>query len=84
MASRQPIRIKFIGDVSFNNDYIQLIESGEKPFEAMHSILSDADFVVGNLECLASGTAQNEAKIPRIHTSLKALEALKDLNLGLV
>ncbi len=84
MASRQPIRIKFIGDVSFNNDYIQLLESGEKPFDAMRSILSDADLVVGNLECLAEGTAQNEAKFPRIHTSVKALEALKDLNLGLV
>ena len=84
MASRQPIRIKFIGDVSFNNNYIRLLESGGKPFKAMSSVLGDADLVVGNLECLAEGTAQNEAKIPRIHTSVKALDALKDLNLGLV
>lgn len=84
MASTQPIRIKFIGDVAFNNRYIQLLESGENPFEAVAPILQDADLVVGNLECLAEGTAQNEKKIPRIHTSVKALNALKNLNLGLV
>lgn len=84
MASRPPIRIKFIGDVSFNNNYIPLLESGGKPFEAMKSVLKDADLVVGNLECLAEGIAQNVKKVPRIHTSVKALEALKDLNLGLV
>ncbi len=84
MEGRQPIRIKFIGDVSFNNDYIPLLESGENPFSELKPILSDADLVVGNLECLAAGSAQNEAKIPRIHTTTKSLEALSYLNLGLV
>ena len=84
MASKQPVRIKFIGDVSFNDRYIPLLESGKNPFSAISPLLNDADLVVGNLECLAEGTAQNEAKIPRIHTSVKALDALKDLNLGLV
>jgi hypothetical protein len=84
MAGTQPIRIRFIGDVSFNDRYIPLLESGENPFSAIAPLLQDADLVVGNLECLAEGTAQNEAKIPRIHTSVRALEALKHLHLGLV
>ncbi len=84
MASSNSVRIKFIGDVSFNDRYIPLLESGANPFSAVSSLLYDADLVVGNLECLAEGKAQNEAKIPRIHTSDKALDALKFLNLGLV
>lgn len=83
MAGKQPIRIKFIGDVSFNNDYIPLLESGENPFKAVSPLLENADLVVGNLECLAEGIGQNEAKVPRIHTSKKALDALKHINLGL-
>lgn len=84
MAGMQPIRIKFIGDVSLNNKYVEVLESGENPFEAVTPLLEDADLVVGNLECLAEGVAQNEKKVPRIHTSVKALETLKNLNLGVV
>ena len=84
MANRKSIRIKFVGDVSFNNDYIPLLEAGNNPFKAMKPILNDADLVVGNLECLASGSGENELKIPRIKTTVKALAALKELNLGLV
>ena len=84
MQAKKPIRIKFIGDVSFNDRYLPLLESGENPFEAVLPLLQDADLIVGNLECLAEGAAQNEKKVPRIRTSARALEALKDLKLGLV
>jgi len=84
MQEKKSIRIKFIGDVSFNDRYIELLESDQNPFEAVSGLLKDADLVVGNLECLAEGKVQNEAKIPRIHTSVKALNALTYLNLGLV
>lgn len=84
MAARKPIRIRFVGDISFNNRYIDSLESGAEPFKQISPILEDADLVVGNLECLAEGTAQNEKKVPRIHTTVKALDALKDLDLGLV
>jgi len=84
MAGSQPIRIKFIGDVAFNNRYVSALESGENPFETVSPILHDADLVVGNLECLAEGTSQNQKKVPRIHTSVKALDALKNLHIGLV
>lgn len=84
MKERKPIRIKFIGDVSFNHRYVALLESGQNPFEAVEPLLQDADLVVGNLECLAQGTAQNKHKIPRIYTSARALRALQHLNLKLV
>ncbi len=84
MQGKKSIRIKFIGDVSFNDRYIELLESDPNPFGAIYPLLQDTDLVVGNLECLAEGTAQNEAKVPRIHTSVKALNALKHLNIGLV
>ncbi|MGB0918204.1 MAG: CapA family protein [Flavobacteriales bacterium] len=84
MQDRKPLRIRFVGDVSFNDRYIDLLESGENPFSEVSELLSDADLTVGNLECLAAGSVQNEKKVPRIHTSLKALSALKFLNLGLV
>ena len=84
MAARKPIRIRFVGDISFNDRYIELLESGAKPFEAISPVLKDADLTVGNLECLAEGSSENKKKVPRIKTSVKALDALKDLNLGLV
>jgi hypothetical protein len=84
MSKRNPIRIKFIGDVSFNNEYIPLLEAGNNPFSEVESQLCDTDLVVGNLECLCEGTGQNKKKIPRINTTDKALNALKYLNLGLV
>ena len=84
MAARKPIRIRFVGDISFNNRYVDLLESGAKPFKAISPLLQDADLTVGNLECLAEGTSKNGQKVPRIKTSVKALNALKDLNLGLV
>ncbi|MFM1876154.1 MAG: hypothetical protein RL266_1891 [Bacteroidota bacterium] len=84
MATEKAVRIRFVGDISFNNRYIDLLESGVDPFKQILPVLQDADLVVGNLECLAAGTVQNEKKVPRIHTSVKAFGALKQLNLGLV
>ncbi len=84
MAARKPIRIRFVGDISFNNRYIDLLESDGEPFKEISPLLKDADLTVGNLECLAKGSAENEKKVPRIKTSVKALDALKSLNFGLV
>ncbi|MCB0754989.1 MAG: CapA family protein, partial [Flavobacteriales bacterium] len=46
--------------------------------------LKDADAVIGNLEVVAFGSAQNMNKTPRIGTSIQALNELKNLNLNLV
>ncbi len=84
MAARKPVRIRFVGDISFNGRYINLLESGDNPFDAISPVLKDADLAVGNLECLAEGSAENEKKVPRIKTSVQTFNALNDLNLGLV
>lgn len=78
------MRIRFVGDISFNNRYIDSLESGAEPFKQIAPVLQDADLAVGNLECLTEGSAENETKVPRIRTSVKALNALKNLHLGLV
>ena len=78
------IRIKFLGDVAFSDAFQTLIEQGADPFKAVKPSLQDADAVVGNLEVVAFGSAQNMKKRPRIGTSLKALDELKNLNLDLV
>lgn len=84
MQSKKPLRITFIGDVSFNDRYIPLLEAGDDPFQHIFPLLQDADLVVGNLECALKGTGENLNKRPRIGTTEKALESLKKLNLGLV
>jgi len=84
MASKHSLRIRFLGDISFNDAYIDILEAGQDPFCEVKPLLKDADFVVGNLECLAKGKAQNLLKKPRISTTAKALNALNGLNLGLV
>ncbi len=83
-TERQHIRIGFIGDVSFNDDYVPLLEAGTDPFVEVRPALMRHDFVIGNLECMAKGVGENLDKRPRIGTTLRALQALKGLNLGLV
>jgi hypothetical protein len=84
MAARTPIQIKFIGDISFNDAYIDALSKDSFVFDEISPELENADLVVGNLECMALGSAQNLKKIPRIGTDVAALNHLKDLNLGLV
>jgi hypothetical protein len=79
------IKIAFLGDISFNDDYIGLKEKGINPFAEIGNFLKKQDFVVGNLECLAKGDeGENELKKPRLKTSLEALNYLNDLNISLV
>ena len=82
--AHEPIRIRFLGDISFNDEYVSVLESGHNPFSGLSEVLTGADLVVGNLECLAQGKAENLEKKPRLKTTLKALDALRHLNLGLV
>jgi poly-gamma-glutamate synthesis protein (capsule biosynthesis protein) len=84
MAIRTPIQIKFIGDISFNDAYIGALKDDLDLFAEVGPVLKNADLVVGNLECLAYGSAQNLKKVPRIGTEVAALAHLKNLNLGLV
>jgi len=76
------MKINFLGDISLNDDYIRLYKEGKNPFAEIEPVLAEADFVVGNLECLAKGDqGENELKKPRLATTLETLNYLKNIRL---
>ncbi|GGK60662.1 MULTISPECIES: CapA family protein [Flavobacteriaceae] len=76
------MKISFVGDISFNDEYIDLYSKEINPFEGL-SFLNESDFVVGNLECLVKGSeGENTLKEPRLKTEAKTLNWLKDLNIS--
>jgi hypothetical protein len=78
------MKVFFLGDISLNNKYNILYSEGKKPFEEVFGILNNSDLVIGNLECLAkSEQGENLLKKPRLHTNLKTLNYLKQINLNL-
>ena len=77
------ISISFLGDIVLNGAYPEYREKGLNPFESLRSELADQDYVIGNLECIAKGDhGENEQKKPRLTTTVKTLEYLKDINLN--
>ncbi len=84
MNNEPLMSIIFLGDISLNDNYIELYKRGEKPFEEISNILNNSDLVVGNLECFSdSQEGENLLKKPRLKTKLETLNYLKDINLGL-
>jgi poly-gamma-glutamate synthesis protein (capsule biosynthesis protein) len=78
------VTISFIGDISLNDAYTGLFREGAEPFQDLEGILTDADLVAGNLECLSAGTGgENLQKKPRLKTGTETLGYLKKINLGL-
>lgn len=76
------IKINFIGDVSLNNGYQQLVQEGKNPFEQVEDLFADAALNIGNLECLCSLEGQeNYLKVPRLKTSPEAYNLLNPLHL---
>jgi poly-gamma-glutamate synthesis protein (capsule biosynthesis protein) len=76
------MKIHFLGDISLNDDYIRLYKEGQNPFAEIEPVLAEADFVVGNLECMAKGDqGENELKKPRLTTTLETLNYLKNIRL---
>ncbi len=79
------VKISFLGDISFNNQYITAYSEGLNPFSKVGAALSSSDFVIGNLECLAKGEkGENIYKKPRLSTSVEALNYLKSIGLDIV
>lgn len=75
------VNFSFLGDISLNDNYIELYKKGINPFENVESLLSSSDFVVGNLECMAKGgKGENELKQPRLTTTVETLNYLKNIN----
>ena len=76
------MKISFVGDISLNNKYNFLYEKNEKPFKNISEILSESDYVVGNLECLSEGIKENFLKRPRLKTNKDTLKYLSDINMS--
>lgn len=74
------IKINVVGDISLNNIYEDLSHKGQSPFEAVKNIFIDADFNIGNLECLSDDSGhENKLKKPRLKTSPNTLDLLSEL-----
>lgn len=76
--------ISFLGDISFNDDYIKLFDENVNPFADVQCYLEDT-YVIGNLECTAKGDdGENLQKKPRLKTDIPVLDYLKTLNVSIV
>jgi len=76
------MKISFLGDISLNDNYIELYKKGIDPFKEVEPLLSSCDYVVGNLECMAKGElGENLLKQPRLTTTVETLNYLKNIHL---
>lgn len=79
------MRVSFLGDISLNDDYINLYKEGAGPFKKIIPSLYNSDLVIGNLECIAEGeNGQNFLKKPRLKTNVETLNYLSNLRLDIV
>jgi poly-gamma-glutamate capsule biosynthesis protein CapA/YwtB (metallophosphatase superfamily) len=79
------LSISFLGDISFNDDYINLYLNKKNPFHSIGNILSKKDYVIGNLECMAKGGfGENLAKKPRLTTTVETLNYLNVIPVNIV
>ena len=79
------VKIKFLGDIALNDSYIEFYKKKINPFKKIQKVLSEPDFVIGNLECVSKGNCgENLLKKPRLSTTVETLNFLKILNLNLV
>lgn len=79
------VRISFIGDISFSDQYIELYTNDIDPFKSVRDELENSDIVIGNLECIAEGKeGENTLRMPRLKTKLETLNYLKKINISLV
>lgn len=83
MVTERQIKLSFLGDISLNDAYRELVRNGVEPFKNVAGMVSESDLVIGNLECLLEGDGENTLKSPRLKTDKKTLKQVKELNLGL-
>lgn len=78
------MRITFLGDISLNDNYVDLYMKGIDPFTTVEPVLRSSNFVVGNLECMAKGEdGENFLKQPRLTTTVDTLNYLTKIHLNL-
>lgn len=81
--SQSSVKISFLGDISLNNRYCNMAD--ENPFKEFATIVSQSDYVVGNLEAMMSGRdGFNLKKTPYLYTDTNGISQLNNLNLNLV
>lgn len=79
------LKVTFLGDISFNDEYVEQCKRGENPFLEFENQFHESNYVVGNLECMAEGDCGvNELKIPRLSTTLDTLSYLNNLSVNIV
>ncbi|KPK81463.1 MAG: hypothetical protein AMS27_15470 [Bacteroides sp. SM23_62_1] len=79
------VLLSFLGDISFNDEYVTLFNRGEDPFSEIKHFLRESDFVIGNLECVAKGDeGEFMLREPRLKTEVNTLHYLNNLNIKLV
>lgn len=76
-------KFSFLGDISFNDEYINLSETNAEPFTDLQPYLTSDREIVGNLECMARGEfGENELRTARLSTTQETLRKyLSELNL---
>lgn len=79
------VEFSFLGDISFNDDYIKQYNQNINPFKSLKSVFEGKDFIVGNLECMAKGEqGENIAKKPRLTTTVETLNYLNQIPVNIV
>lgn len=79
------VSISFLGDVSFNDNYISLYKDGKKPFNSLQNTFDNQDYVIGNLECMAKGgDGENLDKKPRLTATVDTLNYLNQIPVNIV
>ena len=79
------LSVSFIGDISFNGQYIELYKQSLDPFENLKFWLYSRNHVIGNLECLAKGDrGENLLKKPRLITTVETLNYLTNIHASVV
>lgn len=79
------IKLSFVGDISLNDGYKDLVQNNKKPFSEIINEFNNSDLVIGNLEAFCeSSKGENLTKSPRLKASPESLTLLKDLNINIV
>ncbi|MES2590516.1 MAG: CapA family protein [Bacteroidota bacterium] len=85
MVENKKISVSFVGDISFNDAYIEYYQNGINPFVNIQPLLRSKDYVIGNLECMAKGEeGENLLRKPRLTTTVETLNYLNMLNVNVV
>ena len=78
MASAEPVRLVFVGDIMLDDGPGRLIARGGDPLAPFARELADADYTIGNLECpIASVGKAMESKIFAFRADPRVVDRLK-------